>query len=150
MKQQVTCQIELRETEGRKPRLHGVILQEGRAAAGGRAELFAPGSVTWPESGISIRAAHRGAEEVRAVPVREPNGEIRISAVATPAIVEAVRGGKDRMSVEFFALQEHRTAAGVREIETALVSGAALTDRPEYEQAAAEVRSKRGRRVWWL
>ena len=98
--------------------------------------------------GISIRAAHRGAEEVRAVPVREPNGEIRISAVATPTIVEAVRTGRDRMSVEFYALQEHRTAGGVREVLRALVEAAALTDDPEYQQTAAEVRNRRGRRVW--
>ena len=143
-----SCQIELRETEGRKPRLHGVIVQEGRAAAGGRAELFAPGSITWPESGIAIRTEHRGVEETRAVPVREPDGEIRISAVATPKIVEAVRAGKDSMSVEFYALQEHRTAAGVREVLRALVDGASLTSDPEYQQTAAEVRNRRRRRVW--
>ena len=143
-----TCQIELRETEGRKPRLQGVIVQEGRAAAGGRAELFVPGSITWPESGIAIRTEHRGSEEVRAVPVRDPNGEIRISAVATPAIVAAVADGKNRMSVEFYALQEHRTAAGVREVLRALVDGAAMTSSPEYEQASAEIRSIRRRRVW--
>ena len=148
MRQQITCQIELRETAGRKPRLNGVILQEGRAAAGGRSELFTPGSISWPESGISIRTEHRGAEETRAVPVREPNGEIRISAVATPRIAAAVRAGKDHLSIEFYALQEHRTAGGVREIVRALVDGAALTDDPEYQQAAAEVRNRRGRRVW--
>ena len=128
--------------------MNGVILQEGRAAAGGRAELFVPGSVSWPESGISIRAAHRGAEEVRAIPIREPDGTIRVSAVATPAIVEAVRAGRDSMSVEFFPLRENRTAGGVREIERALIDGAALTSDPEYKQTAAEVRNKRARRVW--
>ena len=148
MRLTTSCQIELRETEGRKPRLQGVIVQEGRAAAGGRSELFVPGSVTWPESGIAIRTEHRGVEEVRAVPVREPNGEIRISAVANAAIVAAVADGKDHLSVEFYALQEDRTAAGVREVLRALVDGAALTSEPEYKQASAEIRSRRGRRVW--
>ena len=41
-----TCRVEIRETAGR-PRLVGVILQEGHAARCGRAELFAPGSVVW-------------------------------------------------------------------------------------------------------
>lgn len=138
--------VEVREADD-GPRLHGTILQEGRAARGGRSELFAPGSIVWPDRGIVIRTEHRGRAEAHAMPTRGPNGEIKIAVRATPAIVEAVRGGKDRMSVEFHAVREHRTAGGVREIERALVDAAALTDDPEYVQTRAEVRQRR-RRVW--
>ena len=123
--------------------LHGVIIQEGRAAAGGRAELFAPGAVVWPSDGIAIRREHRGAVLARAVPVREANGEIRMAARATDAIRRAVDvDGRRYLSVEFRAEDEHRTAAGIREIRRALVDAAAPTDHPEYEQAAAEVRDR--------
>jgi hypothetical protein len=128
--------------------LHGVILQEGRAAAGGRAELFAPGAVVWPSDGIGILPEHRGTVETRAVPTREPNGEIRIATKATPALFAAMQAGRRSMSVEFTSLEEVRTAAGVREIRRAMVSAAALTDRPEYEQTAAELRERSEVRVW--
>ena len=134
--------VEIRESDD-GPRLVGTILQEGRAARGGRAELFAPGSVTWPTDGIEIRTRHHGPAEIRAVPVRQSNGEIQIAVKATPGVVEAVRAGRDAMSVEFHAIREHRTAAGVREIERALVDAAALTDDPEYGQTGAEIRSRR-------
>ncbi|MCY4057583.1 MAG: hypothetical protein OXG44_06250 [Gammaproteobacteria bacterium] len=136
--------IEIREAED-GPRLHGVILQEGRAAAGGRAEVFAPGSVIWPDSGIEIRTKHLQPSEVRAMPVRQPDGRIAVAVKATPEIVSAVRGGRSSMSVEFEALREVRTAGGVREIQRAYVDAAALTmpSRAEYSQTAAEVRSRR-------
>ncbi len=142
-----TVAVECRAaTDG--PRLDGVLVQEGRAATGGRAELFAPGAVIWPARGIAIRGEHLGAEIGRAIPERTANGEIRISTAAGPAILAAVEQRNRRfLSVEFYPISEHRTPAGVREITRALVDGAALTDRPEYAQARAEVR-ERGRRVW--
>ena len=143
----INVPVEVREAED-GPRLHGTIIAEGRAASGGRRELFAPGAVTWPEPGIAIRLAHHGRAEVHARPVRQPNGEIRIAVKATPAIAAAVASGKDAMSVEFFALREHRTAGGGREILRALVDGAALTDDPEYHQTRAEVRRRRRAQVW--
>lgn len=140
-------EIELREAEG-GPRLHGTIVQEGRASTGGRAELFAPGAVTWPETGIEIRATHLGRPEVRAMPRRAANGEITIEAAATPALVEAVKAGKTSMSVEFYPLRETRTAGGIRELQRVLVDAAALTNDPEYAQARVELRNRRRRRVW--
>lgn len=130
------------------PMLRGVILQEGRAARGGRAEVFAPGALVWPNDGVGILTEHHGAVEVRAIPTREPNGEIRIAARATPGIFAAVQAGKRHLSVEFHPLAETRTAGGVREIERAMVSAASLTDRPEYAQTAAEIRERPEVRVW--
>lgn len=129
------------------PKLRSVILTEGRAAAGGRAELFIPGSTDWPAAGIAIRTEHLGAVETRAVPTRDGNA-IRIEAEATPRLFAAVQGGAKFMSVEFHALSEQRTQAGVREVLSALVTGAIVTSTPEYEQTAAEVRTRKARRVW--
>ena len=84
------------------------------------------------------------------MPVREPDGSIRIAVRATPAIAAAVKSGRDAMSVEFFPLREHRTAGGVREITRALVDGATLTDDPEYSQTGAELRKRRRRPATWL
>ncbi len=134
--------IEVREEGGE---LHGVILQEGRAATGGRAEVFAPGSVTWPSDGVAIRVTHRGETETRAFPHRDNAGRINIRAKATDAIREAVNAGKRFMSVEFRALDERTTKAGVREILRAYVDGAALLANPEYDSTAAELRGQTDR-----
>ena len=139
--------VELRGDDA--PKLHGVIIAEGRAAAGGRAEVFAPGSVVWPKGGIGISTQHLTPPVARGVPERDAaSGEIRIAVDATPEIRAAVAAGKRHMSVEFYPLAEKRTRAGVREIRRALVDQAALVSEAEYEQATAEIRAKRPRR--WL
>ena len=135
-----TCEVELREA-GDGPQLHGVIIQEGRAASGGRAEVFAPGSVEWPSEGVGILTEHRGRPEVRAMPERGADGRISVTARATDAIRQAVAGGRNRMSVEFSSLSERTTKGGVREILRAFVPDAALVAAPEYDTTRAEVRS---------
>lgn len=141
------CKVELRESDA-GPQLHGILLTEGRAAAGPRLELFAPGAVVWPAEGVEIRTRHLGPTEAVGVPVRQ-GAQIHVSVKATPALAAAVRSGKDSMSVEFHALQENRTASGVREIERAFVTGATVTDVPEYEQTAAEVRERKRLRYFF-
>ena len=84
--------VELRESES-GPMLHGVLIQEGRAASA-RAEVFAPGSLVWGSEGVAIRAAHLAGEDSRAIPTRETNGEIRIAAPASPALVAAFNEGR--------------------------------------------------------
>ena len=137
--------VELRESES-GPLLHGVLIQEGRAASV-RPEVFAPLSLVWASDGIAIRAKHLGAEDSRAVPTREANGEIRIAAPASPALVAAFNEGRRFLSIEFHAVQETRSKSGIREIQRAFLPGAALVPDPEYLQTGAEIRSKR-RRVW--
>ena len=58
-------EVEVRESDkpGYEPTLRGVMLQEGRAASGGRAEVFTPGSVEWPSEGVVVR--HRAPGQVR-------------------------------------------------------------------------------------
>ena len=141
----LNCPVEVRES-ATGPVLHGTILQEGRAAQGGRAELFSPFSVVWPSDGVALRAEHRGAELARAIPTRDADGSLRIETRATPAILAAFATRKF-FSVEFHALREVRTSGGVREIQRALVDAAALVPNPEYPNVQAEVRAKR-RQVW--
>ena len=127
--------------------LYATLVQEGRAASGGRAEVFAPGSVEWPSTGVGILLAHRQAPEVRAVPERQRDGRITVEARATGPIRQAVESGKRFMSVEFHALRERTTEGGVREIQRALVPDAALVSRPEYDVSDAEVRRRGGGRM---
>ena len=134
-------QVEIREADG-GPTLRGVMIQEGRAATGGRREVFAPGSAEWPATGVGILLAHREAPEIRAVPERQADGRITIQAPATPAIREAVEAGRIFMSVEFHALQERTTRGGVREIQRAYIPDVALVEEPEYDSTLAEVRQR--------
>ena len=143
---QYVVPVELREADDGPPTLRGVVLQEGRAAAGGRAEVFAPLSVVWPHNGIALRGEHRGSELARAVPIRDADGSLRIETRATPAILTAYKTRR-YFSVEFHSLAEVRTAGGVREITRALVDAAAMVSSPEYSQATAEVRATQCR-VW--
>ena len=141
-------EVEIRESEtpGYEPSLRGVMLQEGRAASGGRAEVFTPGSVSWPHDGVAILTEHRGKVEARAQVVRERDGRLTISARATEAIREAVKL-KPFLSVEFRSIEERTTAGGVRELLRAVVDAAALVSSPEYDSTLAEVRTSR-RRLW--
>ena len=141
----LSCSVELREAKD-GPMLRGILIQEGRVASE-RKEIFAPLSLVWASDGIALRAKHLGVEDSRAIPTREANGEIRIAAPASAALVAAFNEGRRFLSIEFHALQETRSKSGVREIQQAFLPGAALVSEPEYLQATAEVRSKQ-RRVW--
>ena len=134
-------ELELRE-HGRE--LHGVIVQEGRAATGGRAEVFAPNSIEWPASGIDILPEHRAESEVKVIPERQDDGRISIRARATDALRKAYAEGRRYLSVEFHALREVRTPGGVREIQKAMVVAAAMVKTPEYSMAVAELRQGTG------
>ena len=140
--------IEIRESAG-VSRLHLTMIQEGRIASG-LAELFSPGSVRWDADGVAVRVGHGSPAELRAMPVRRPDGRIQISARATARIIEAVNAGNRGASVEFYALREARNGAGVREIRRALVEGVAIVKSPEYSQGKAELRNRNGRRRIWL
>ena len=126
------------------------MVTEGRAASGGRRELFAPGSVSWPSEGVGISIGHHAPVEVRAHATRDRAGQIEVNGDATAAIVAAIGKGLRYLSVEFLSLEERTTAGGVREILAAFVPRAALTNDPEYDTTAAEVRAKARRPFVWL
>ena len=141
-------EVEIRAAEDGTPQLHGVILWEGRAASGGRREVFTPGSVEWPDTGVGILLEHRGAPVMRAAAARESDGRISVSAPATPEVRAAVEAGRKFFSVEFHPLQERTTKGGVREVLRAFVPDAALVAQPEYDTTHAEVRGQHRRRLW--
>ena len=131
------------------PMLRGVILQEGRAASGGLAEVFAPMSVVWPSDGIALLGEHRAQVELgRAVPTRDADGTLHVETRATEAIL-SVYTTRKYFSIEFQSIREIRTAGGVREIQRALVDAAALVPNPEYPNVRAEVRARRPIYQWW-
>ena len=147
--ERLIAKVECRDA-GDGPVLHGVLIQEGRAATGGRSEVFAPGAIRWPHDGVGVQLQHLTPPVVRAFPERCDNGEIRIATPATPELRAAVSGGKRFMSVEFIATDASRTRGGVREIRQAIVYGVTLTNNPEYAQARAEVRDRRRTAKAWL
>ena len=140
--ERITAAVECRASES-GPVLRGVIVSEGRAATGGRRELFAPGAIVWPSDGIAIRRVHLGTPLARAIPTREADGRITVETRATDDIRRAVdRDGARFMSVEFTALEERTTAGGVREVLRAMVDGACLTTVPEYDTTGAAVEAR--------
>ena len=143
--EQETLQIEIRREADA---LHGVIIQEGRAASGSRSELFTPGAILWPAEGVEILLEHRGKVAATVIPQRAANGEIRFSTPLSPDILAAWEAGKRHLSIEFVALAERRVKAGIREISKALVRAAALVSAPEYDAAVAEIRDQKRRRRW--
>ena len=127
--------LELRESG----RLHGLLITEGRASAD-RRELFVLGSCQFPSTGVQIRAAHESeAGAVRAFPYRNGN-EILVNLEPSREIRNAVDAGAKYMSVEFKSLRESTTESGIREIERALIVGAAVVRDPSYRQTKAEIR----------
>ena len=142
--ERIAAPVEIRASDD-GPRLYATIIAEGRAALT-RREVFAPGAVTWPADGIAIRTVHLGPEVARAMPERDGT-EIRVSCPATPEVFAAYHAGQRELSVEFHPLLECRTPAGVREVQQALVTGAALVKQGDY-QTGAEIRTTARRRVW--
>lgn len=142
--------VEIREAAGRDPMLHGIIIQEGRAASRSRRELFTPGSIEWPAAGVGVSTEHLGKVETRGQVVRHRDGRLELTAPATPAIVAAIDGGKRFMSVEFVAIAQAQLQSGVREIRRALVDVVALTRNPEYRMTSAEVREAADERRFYL
>ena len=85
----VSLPVEIREGQDKQPQIDGILVQEGRAGSI-RRELFTPGSVLWPSEGVGILVGHGGPLAGTVQPTRETNGEIRFSAPASPAMVQAV------------------------------------------------------------
>ena len=144
--------LECRDAAGSPGRLVGVILPVGRVA-GDRPELFVGGGVTIPRDGIALLPEHRSSTVVmRFDPLVASDGSLQVDHLLpdTPAgvaLAASVRSGKTPgLSVEFHSLDEAQVQ-GVREVRQSLVTAVATVPSQSYDQARAEVRSKR-RRVW--
>ncbi|MXY07574.1 MAG: hypothetical protein F4Y61_02905 [Rhodothermaceae bacterium] len=138
----ITAPLEIRESG----KLYATLITEGRVSQDrpnqDRPELMLAGAVEWASTGIAIRAAHLQDEgSVIAFPFRK-GAEIRVNVNPSPELREAVEAGKRFMSVEFHALEESTTPSGVREIERAMLTGAAVVSSPSYRQTKAEIRAR--------
>ena len=125
-------------------RLTGILLRYEQRAKD-RAELFAAGSLHWPDGGIIINQQHdRARPIVRALPF-ERDGAVMIdvplpNTTAGRDAAENVRQGVlSGLSVEFRAEQEGKRGP-LREIKKALLGAAALVDSGAYKESTVEIR----------
>lgn len=150
MKRELRSQaITLREERGSVGRVQGVLLPIGRIASD-RQELFTVGAVRFPAGGVRLLRSHLGEEVLTFSPV-VTDSEIRIDVElpdteAGRLTAKEIRSGeRASLSVEFFCLEE-RSTSGVREITNALVDAVATVPHGSFNQARAEIRSRRRRR----
>ena len=153
---ELQCAIELRADESRQSpgRIVGTLMTYGERAKD-RAEMFAPGALSWPDGGIVLNEQHnRQAPIMRFTPTQDGN-EVRIDAAlpdtsrGRDAATMIRNGTMTGLSIEFRARSEGR-ANGMREIRRAELKAAALVDLPSYG-TSVEVRDRklaRRRRIW--
>ena len=142
------------ETRQGAGRIVGTLLTYGERAQD-RPELFDPGALRWPESGININEQHERKQQfVRALPFLDGQ------AVRIDSQVPNTQRGRDALtllrsgiytglSVEFSAVREE-FRSGIRVIRDAILTGAALVDLGAYASAKAEARERVAmrRRIW--
>ena len=150
---EIRCSIEVREVEGKPPRLVGVLMPYGERAQD-RPELFEAGSLSWPSEGVVLRRQHERAQPIlRFLPV-ESGGKLVVdteipSTAAGLDCLSEVRSGLLRgLSVEFRATAQN-IVGGVRRISRAVLTGAGLVDSGAYESATVEARAKVEREQEW-
>ena len=145
MRDEIRCAVEIREVEG-KPRLVGILMPYGERAQD-RAEVFEPGSLSWPDDGVVLRRQHvRESPIMRIVPV-EVEGRLTVDApipdtAAGRDCASELRSGLFRgLSVEFRATAQN-IVGGIRRISKAVLTGAGLVDEGSFAGATVEARAK--------
>ena len=158
---EIRCSIEIRADENRLSpgRLYGVLMKYNTKAQD-RPEVFEPGSLKWPDSGVVLNRQHsRAAPIMRVLPITEGN-VVRIDAPlpdtsAGRDAAREIRGAPGSpplfrgLSVEFKDVRQ-TFVGGVRRITSAVLSGAAIVDSPSYAGSSVEVRARQKRRQIWL
>ena len=132
-----------RESPGR---LVGTLLTYEERAKD-RPEVFARGSLTWPEGGILINEQHNRQNPIlRVVPFLDGD-QVKIDAAlpnttrGRDAAENLRQGVYTGLSVEFSSRSEGRRGV-LREIRAALLGGAALVDSASYKGSTVEVRAE--------
>ncbi|MCY3813971.1 MAG: HK97 family phage prohead protease [Gammaproteobacteria bacterium] len=145
---EIRCAIEYRADQARLSpgHLSGVLLTYGERARD-RREVFAPGSLSWPDDGVVLNLAHdRKRPVMRCTPLLEGR-DVRIAfdlpdTTAGRDAAVMVRNGTLRgFSAEFVAIDEGRRD-GLREIRAARLVGAGLVDDAAYGNSAEVRRSQ--------
>ena len=149
--EQLNHDVELR-AQGRI--IKGDLMVYGETAAIN--ERFEPGSIR-PAESVSLNIEHRFMESLAWYPGGGLSFEdtpeafrIRADAAPVPAgdvALRYIRSGIARgLSLEFIPVRERRDGE-VRVIEEAMLMGAAITRKPEYEQTSVETRRRSGFRL---
>ena len=154
------CPIEIREDHSRSSPgiLRGVLLPYGEQAKD-RREIFEPRSLSWPKAGVVLNEQHNRQAPIMMVQPVEEGTQVLIDAQlpdtqrgrdAATLVRDGVLTG---LSVEFRTLRQ-TLRAGVRHIESALLTGAGLVDQGSYKAATVEMRRRqlgqRRRTARWL
>ena len=149
----VDTPLECREATGSPGRLTGIILRRAESPGIARSYLSGAGVQT-PAEGIALLPEHRSSTVImRFDPIRTAEGltvdHLLPNTPEAARLAASVRSGATPgLSVEFHALAESRANGGrVREIQSSLITAVATVPSQSYDQARAEVRSKRVR-VW--
>ena len=149
---EIRCEVEVREVEGKPSHLVGVLMPYGERAKD-RAEVFEAGSLTWDQGGVVLRRQHSRQHPILKFTPVERDGVLTVDAAipstAAGADCEAeIRSGLlTGLSVEFRSIRE-RYIGGLRRIAKAHLSGAGLVDFASYSQATVEARAKAERERW--
>ena len=144
---EIRCAIKIEDrAEGKPSRLVGVLLPFGKQAQD-RAEMFLPGSLSWPEDGVLLRRQHNRSQPIlKFLPIQDEEG-LKVDApipdtVAGRDAAEEIRSGLfSGLSVEFRATKQ-TILSGVRRIAAGVLCGAGLVDSPSYSQAKVEVEAR--------
>ena len=159
MTREIRCKVELRadgadDTRQSPGRIVGTLI-EYETRASDRPEVFADGALRWDDGGVILNEQHN-----RAAPILRFTPTVEGRSVLLDAPLPDTQRGRDAatmirdgtmrgLSVEFRATEEGRRA-GMREVRSATLLGAALVDDPSYK-GSLEVRERgkrRGRRIW--
>ena len=152
---EIRCAIELRADETRQSpgRVVGTIV-DYETRARDRPERFRQDALTWPDDGVVLNRQHdRRAPVMRFIPTVEGRS-VRIDAplpdtTAGRDMAAEIRAGLFRgLSLEFKALRETRQN-GVRVIEKARLTAAAVVDDPSYATSVAVRHREGGERTPW-
>ena len=154
MKDELRMAVEVREDEARlgPGRLFGVLMRYNTRAKD-RDELFLPGSLSWPDSGIVVNRQHsRSSPVLRAVPTIVGD-EVLIDAplpdstAGRDAAAEIRSGLLTGMSIEFRATAQ-TIVGGVRRISAAILGGVGLVDSASYATSVEVRHGARRLRRW--
>ena len=147
----IPCEVREDATRESPGRLFGTVLTYGEPA-GDRGEVFAPGALVWPDTGVVVNVQHdRKAAIMRVVP------EVRGGVVTIDAPLPNTQRGRDvateiraglwqGLSVEFVASSEG-VRNGRREIRRARLAAIGVVDDPSYKGSRVEVRAQDGNTV---
>ena len=151
-----TASIDFREVRREnRPRTGRQVLMPYGERASDRAEVFAVGSLSWPDGGVVLRRQHNRQQPIvlKFTPLEVDgkltvDAEIPSTAAGADCVAEIRSGLLGSMSVEFRAVSQS-IVGGCRRITAAVLTGAGLVDLGSYESATVEARELAEAKAEW-